>query len=152
MQKSLDLNLLSHHHISQHAVKVFLRQNTGGQLLYNISKQSINPGRNFGPYGIAKAATLFMMRQYTLEYAKFGVRANGVNPDRIKTNFGGKNFVKERAKARGVKTSDYLKSNLLNTEVKPKDVADAFVLLAKSKKTTGDVLTVDGGNITATLR
>mgnify|MGYP001295326741 CR=1 FL=1 len=152
MQKSLDLNLLSHHHISQHAVKVFLKQNTGGQLLYNISKQSINPGRNFGPYGIAKAATLFMMRQYTLEYAKFGVRANGVNPDRIKTNFGGKNFVKERAKARGVKTSDYLKSNLLNTEVKPKDVADAFVLLAKSKKTTGDVLTVDGGNITATLR
>ena len=51
-----------------------------------------------------------------------------------------------------MKTSDYLKSNLLNTEVKPKDVADAFVLLAKSKKTTGDVLTVDGGNITATLR
>ncbi len=152
LQKSLDLNLLSHHHISQHAVKVFLKQKTGGLLLYNISKQSINPGKNFGAYGIAKAATLFMMRQYTLEYAKFGVRANGVNPDRVATNFGGKNFVKDRAKARGVRTSDYLKSNLLNTEVKPKDVANAFILLAKSKKTTGDVLTVDGGNITATLR
>ena len=48
-------------------------------MLYNISKQSINPGRNFGPYGIAKAATLFMMRQYTLEYAKDNIRANGVN-------------------------------------------------------------------------
>ncbi len=152
MQKSLDLNLLSHHHISQHAVNVFLAQNTGGLLLYNISKQSINPGKNFGPYGIAKAATLFMMRQYTLEYAKHGIRANGVNPDRVKTNFGGKNFVKERARSRGVKTSDYLKSNLLNIEVKPIDVANAFVLLAKSNKTTGDVLTVDGGNITATLR
>ena len=152
MQKSLDLNLLSHHHISQHAVKIFLKQKTGGLLLYNISKQSINPGKNFGPYGIAKAATLFMMRQYTLEYAKDNIRANGVNPDRVNTNFGGKNFVRERAKARGVRKSEYLKSNLLNIEVKPSDVADAFVLLAKSKKTTGDVLTVDGGNITATLR
>ena len=121
-------------------------------MLYNISKQSINPGKNFGPYGIAKAATLFMMRQYTLEYAKDNIRANGVNPDRVNTNFGGKNFVRERAKARGVRKSEYLKSNLLNIEVKPSDVADAFVLLAKSKKTTGDVLTVDGGNITATLR
>ena len=152
MQKSLDLNLLSHHHISQHAVKIFLKQKTGGLLLYNISKQSINPGKNFGPYGIAKAATLFMMRQYTLEYAKDNIRANGVNPDRVNTNFGGKNFVRERAKARGVTKSEYLKSNLLNIEIKPSDVADAFVLLAKSKKTTGDVLTVDGGNITAALR
>ena len=59
MQKSLDLNLLSHHHISTYG-KDFLKQKTGGLLLYNISKQSINPGKNFGPYGIAKKLQLYL--------------------------------------------------------------------------------------------
>ena len=35
---------------------------------------------------------------------------------------------------------------------KPEDVAKAFFHLATSKKTTGAVLTVDGGNIAASLR
>ena len=51
----------------------------------DISKQSIDPGMNFGPYGIPKASTLFLMRQYTLEYGKYGIRANGVNADRIRS-------------------------------------------------------------------
>ena len=61
MQKSLDLNLLSHHHISfQHAVKIFLKQKTGGLLLYNISKQSINPGKNFGPKVVLPKLQLYL--------------------------------------------------------------------------------------------
>ena len=42
--------------------------------------------------------------------------------------------------------------NLLGREVKAEDVAKAFVDLALSRKTTGAVLTVDGGNIAAALR
>ena len=45
-----------------------------------------------------------------------------------------------------------MKENLLLNEAKPEDVAKAFFHLAFSKKTTGTVLTVDGGNIAASLR
>jgi len=41
-----------------------LAQGTGGCLLFNVSKQAVNPGPNFGPYGIPKAAALALMRQY----------------------------------------------------------------------------------------
>jgi hypothetical protein len=42
--------------------------------------------------------------------------------------------------------------NLLGLEVTAEDVAQCFLSLAKAPKTTGAVLTVDGGNIAAALR
>jgi hypothetical protein len=42
--------------------------------------------------------------------------------------------------------------NLLGREVTADDVAEAFVFLALAKKTTAAVVTVDGGNIEASLR
>ncbi len=44
-----------------------LAQGTGGCLLFNVSKQAVNPGPDFGPYGLPKAATLFLARQYALD-------------------------------------------------------------------------------------
>jgi hypothetical protein len=35
----------------------------GGCLLFNTSKASVNPGPGFGPYAVAKAATLALMKQ-----------------------------------------------------------------------------------------
>ena len=61
-------------------------------------------------------------------------------------------MIRTRAKARSVSTDDYMKGNLLSNEVKAEDVAKAFLHLAISKKTTGAILTVDGGNIAASLR
>ena len=42
--------------------------------------------------------------------------------------------------------------NLLKKEVKPDDVANAFFHLTRSLKTTACIITVDGGNIEASLR
>ena len=61
-------------------------------------------------------------------------------------------MIKARAKARSVTAADYMRGNLLLDEVKAEDVARAFFHLAVSKKTTGAVLAVDGGNIAASLR
>ena len=61
-------------------------------------------------------------------------------------------MIKSRAKARRVSTDNYMRGNLLLNEVKTEDVAKAFFHLAISKKTTGAILTVDGGNIAASLR
>ena len=61
-------------------------------------------------------------------------------------------MIAERAVARGTTPEDYMSGNLLGEEVTASDVANAFVNLALSMKTTGAVLTVDGGNIAAALR
>ncbi len=61
-------------------------------------------------------------------------------------------LVQQRAKARGVSEDAYLTDNLLHREVRAEDVAEAFLSLALARKTTGAVLTVDGGNIAAALR
>ena len=152
IKKSYEINFYSHQYISQEAVKIFKKQRLGGLILFNISKQSINPGKNFGPYGLPKSSTLFLMKQYVLEYSKYGIRFNGVNADRIQSGILNKQLIKKRAKARGLSTKNYMKGNLLQTEIMAKDVAKAFLFQAKLTKTTGNVITVDGGNIEASLR
>ena len=129
-----------------------LAQGMGGCLLFNVSKQAINPGPNFGPYGLPKAALLFLSRQYALDYGAAGIRSNAVNADRIRSGIVTDDFMRERAKARGVTEKDYMSGNLLQREVTADDVAQAFVAQALALKTTADVTTVDGGNIAAALR
>jgi NAD(P)-dependent dehydrogenase (short-subunit alcohol dehydrogenase family) len=107
---------------------------------------------NFGPYGLPKATTLFLVRQYALEYGAEGIRANAVNADRIRSGLVNDAFITERARARGISADDYLTDNLLRCEVTAHDVAQAFLHQALELKTTGNVTTVDGGNIAAALR
>ena len=152
LQTSMANNFYSHHYIIQETVKIMINQSFGGSISINLSKQSINPGKNFGPYGIAKASALFMMKQYALECGKYNIRVNGVNADRIQSGLLTKDMINERAKARGLKGSDYLKSNLLNKEVTAEDVAESFYVQLLLDKTTANIITVDGGNIEASLR
>ena len=57
-----------------------------------------------------------------------------------------------RARAGGLSVEGYLAGNLLGRAVRPQDLADAFVMLARAERTTGAVLPVDGGNIAAAPR
>src|SRR6195256_1471506 len=152
LQESFELNFYGHQRVAQAAVKIMLAQGTGGCLLFNVSKQAVNPGPNFGPYGLPKAATLFLVRQYAVDYGADGIRANAVNADRIRSGLLTDGFIAERAKARGLSETDYLRGNLLGREVTADDVAQAFLHQALELKTTGDVTTVDGGNIAAAMR
>lgn len=152
LRESFELNFFGHQKIAQAAVKIMLAQGAGGCLLFNVSKQAVNPGANFGPYGLPKAALLFLVRQYALDYGADGIRANAVNADRIRSGLLTDDFIKERSKARGVSEQDYMSGNLLAREVTAQDVAQAFLAQAVALKTTADVTTVDGGNIAAALR
>ncbi len=152
LRESFELNFFAHQKVAQAAVKIMLAQGTGGCLLFNVSKQAVNPGANFGPYGLPKAATLLLVRQYALEYGADGIRANAVNADRIRSGLLTADFIKQRSKARGVSEKDYMSGNLLGREVTAQDVAQAFLAQALALKTTADVTTVDGGNIAAALR
>jgi rhamnose utilization protein RhaD (predicted bifunctional aldolase and dehydrogenase)/NAD(P)-dependent dehydrogenase (short-subunit alcohol dehydrogenase family) len=152
MRKSFELNFYGHQRVAQAAVKIMLAQGTGGCLLFNVSKQAVNPGPNFGPYGIAKAAALALMRQYALDYGADGIRANAVNADRIRSGLLTPDMIASRSKARGLSEKDYMSGNLLGREVTAEDVAQAFLHQALELKTTADVTTVDGGNIAAAMR
>ncbi len=152
LRDSFEINFFSHQNCASEAVKIMLNQNIGGCLLFNISKQSVNPGKYFGPYGLPKSALLSLCKQYALDYGSYGIRSNGINADRIRSNLLNNNMIKLRSKARGVSEQEYMKGNLLREEVKAEDVAKAFFNLASSKKTTGSIFTVDGGNIAASLR
>lgn len=152
LRKSFELNFFAHQNVSKAAVAVMRAQGTGGVLLYNTSKQAINPGPDFGAYGLPKAATLFLSRQYALEYGRDGIRANAVNADRIRSGLLSDEMIAARARARGLSEEDYMAGNLLGLEVTAEDVAQAFLHHALARKTTGDVTTVDGGNIAACLR
>jgi NAD(P)-dependent dehydrogenase (short-subunit alcohol dehydrogenase family) len=178
LRRSLELNLLSHQAVAQAAMAIFRAQDRhgiegpggdgpdgsdaadaepqppplGGQLLFNVSKQALNPGPGFGAYGIAKAALLALMRQYALEAGQEGVRSNAINADRIRSGLLSDTMIRERAAARGISEADYMAGNLLHQEVRAADVGEAFVALAGMERTTGALLTVDGGNVAAMVR
>ncbi len=152
LRESFELNFFAHQNVAKAAVRVFTAQGTGGALLFNASKQALNPGPGFGPYGLPKAATLALMRQYAVDYGAEGITSNAVNADRIRSGMLTEELIQSRSRARGVSERDYMSGNLLGREVHADDVAEAFVSLALARKTTGAVLTVDGGNIAAAPR
>ena len=156
LRESFELNFFAHQTVAKNAVRVMKLQHEaggcGGSILFNTSKQAVNPGKEFGPYGIPKAATLFLVRQYALDYGKHGIRTGGVNADRVRSGLLNDEMIALRSNARQLSKEEYLTGNLLGREVTADDVAKAFLDLALSPSTTGAILTVDGGNIEAALR
>jgi rhamnose utilization protein RhaD (predicted bifunctional aldolase and dehydrogenase)/NAD(P)-dependent dehydrogenase (short-subunit alcohol dehydrogenase family) len=152
LRESFELNFFAHQRVAKAATAIFLRQGIGGVLLFNASKQALNPGPDFGPYGLPKAALLALMRQYAVDHGKDGVRSNAVNADRIRSGLLTDEMIAERSRARGLSEADYMGGNLLGAEVRAEDVAQAFVTLALAERTTGAILTVDGGNVAAAVR
>ena len=152
LRDSFELNFFAHFRMARAAQAVFAGQGKGGQILFNVSKQAVNPGMNFGAYGLPKATLMFLLRQLSLELGGQGIRVNGVNADRIRSGLLNDEMIRSRAGARSLSEEDYMAGNLLKKEVTAAHVADAFVALALSDRTTGHVVTVDGGNVEASLR
>jgi rhamnose utilization protein RhaD (predicted bifunctional aldolase and dehydrogenase)/NAD(P)-dependent dehydrogenase (short-subunit alcohol dehydrogenase family) len=152
LRRSFEINFFGHQNVARQAVVVMKRQRLGGALLFNVSKQAVNPGPNFGAYGTSKAALLALVRQYALEHGADGIRANALNPDRIRSGLLSAEMIAERSRSRGLSEAEYMGGNLLRQEVTAQDVARAFVAQALLPKTTGDVMTVDGGNVAAMMR
>ncbi|MDZ4093767.1 MAG: bifunctional aldolase/short-chain dehydrogenase [Paracoccaceae bacterium] len=152
LRQSFELNFFAHMAFSQAATAVFKTQGRGGQILFNVSKQAVNPGKGFAAYGLPKATTFFLLRQLALELGGDGIRVNGINADRIRSGLLTDAMIETRAAARQVDRETYLAGNLLKREVEARHVAEAFTYLAQADRTTGHVMTVDGGNIEAALR
>jgi rhamnose utilization protein RhaD (predicted bifunctional aldolase and dehydrogenase)/NAD(P)-dependent dehydrogenase (short-subunit alcohol dehydrogenase family) len=152
-ERSLDVNLTSHFLLTRRAVSLMREQGIGGSLVYVASKNAFAPGAGFGPYSVAKAGLVQLMRIAALEGGAHGIRSNAVNPDAV---FAGSKLWsdelrRERAEAHGIPVDQveafYASRSLLGLAVTGDDVAEAVAWLVsdRSRATTGAVIPVDGG-------
>ncbi len=146
--------------VSREAFKIWKKQNIGGSLIFVASKNSVVAGKNAAAYSAVKAAELHLARCLAEEGGGFGIRVNSVMPDAVLrgSNIWDGGWRENRAKAYGIKPEElddfYKNRTTLKVAVYPENIAEAISFLAgpRSSRTTGGVLTVDGGVAAAYLR
>ena len=146
--------------VAREAFKLMKAQGTGGNLVFIGSKNSVAAGKNAAAYSTAKAAELHLARCLAEEGGAAGIRVNSVLPDGILAGssiWDGK-WRAERAATYGIEPDKleefYRNRTTLKVNVLPEDIAEATYWLASpaAAKTTGGVITVDGGVPTAYVR
>ena len=129
------------------------KQNFGGDVINIVSKNALVSGPNNAGYGSAKAAQLHLSRLNAAELGKDKIRVNVVNPDAVisGSNIWSGGWAEGRAKAYGITIEElpkyYAGRTLLNEIILPEDIANACFAFVGGllKKSTGNVLNVDGG-------
>lgn len=138
---------------AREAFRVLVAQGTGGSIVFVGSKNALVAGANAAAYSSAKAAALHLARCLAEEGGRHGIRVNTVNPDAVieGSAIWSSAWKAERASTYGISEDDlpafYRARTTLEVNVYPEDVAEAiaFFATARSGKTTGNVLNVDGG-------
>jgi rhamnulose-1-phosphate aldolase/alcohol dehydrogenase len=133
--------------------RVLLAQGRGGSVVFVTSKNAVVAGANAAAYSSAKAASLHLGRCLAEEGGPHGIRVNSVNPDAViaGSSIWSSDWKAERASTYGVSEDDlqahYRARTRLGVNVYPEDVAEAitFFATARSAKSTGNFLNVDGG-------
>ncbi len=146
--------------LSQQFTAVARKQNTGGDIVNIASKNGLYAGPNNVAYGTAKAAQIHMSRLLAAELGKDRIRVNVVNPDAVVrgSKIWENGWAEGRAKAYGITVEElpayYAKRTLLNEEILPEDIAKAVLILVDGslKKSTGNIINVDGGFAGSFLR
>lgn len=131
-----------------------------GNLIFIGSKNSVAAGKNAAAYSAAKAAELHLARCLAEEGGAYGIRVNSVLPDAVLagSSIWNSSWRAERAATYGIREDQleefYRARTTLKVSIYPEDVAEAVYFFASpaSSKTTGGVLTVDGGVPAAYMR
>ncbi len=146
--------------ITRAAVNILKKQAIGGDIINIVSKNALVSGPNNAGYGSAKAAQLHLSRLNAAELGADKIRVNVVNPDAVisDSNIWAGGWAEGRAKAYGITVAElpayYAKRTLLNETILPEDIANACFAFTGGllKKSTGNVLNVDGGVAQAFVR
>ena len=140
--------------VAREAFRVMEAQGVGGAIVFVASKNALVAGRNASAYSSAKAAELHLARCLAEEGGAAGIRVNTVNPDAVLqgSRIWDSSWRTERAASYGIEPDEleehYRKRTTLGVNVLPADIAQAvlhFASAARSGKSTGNLLNVDGG-------
>ncbi|PTM53292.1 bifunctional aldolase/short-chain dehydrogenase [Desmospora activa] len=139
--------------VAREAFALMKTQRLGGNMVFIGSKNSVYAGKNAAAYSTAKAAEAHLARCIAAEGGPYGIRVNTVLPDAVLSGSAiwTSRWREERAAAYGIEPDQleeyYRKRTLLQVNVYPDDIAETVLYLASSKaaKTTGCMITVDGG-------
>lgn len=159
---NLNMNVLvtGYFLVAREAFKIMKDQAVGGSMVFIGSKNSVYAGKNVTAYSTAKAAEAHLARTIAAEGGEHGIRVNSILPDAVirGSKIWDSQWKKERASSYGIGTDDleehYRKRTILNVNILPEDIAESIAFLASSKasKTTGCMVTVDGGVAAAFTR
>jgi rhamnulose-1-phosphate aldolase/alcohol dehydrogenase len=139
---------------AREAFRLLQRQGMGGSIVFVASKNALVAGRNAAAYSSAKAAELHLARCLAEEGGPDGIRVNTVNPDAVLSGsrIWDSSWREERAASYGIEPDQleehYRARTTLGVNIEPEDIAAAvlhFASDARSAKTTGNLLNVDGG-------
>ena len=140
--------------VAREAFRVMKEQGVGGSLVFVASKNAMSAGKNASAYSSAKAAELHLARCLAEEGGPEHIRVNTVNPDAVLqgSRIWDSGWRDERAAAYGIEPDEleehYRRRNVLKLNVLPENVAEAvlhFASEARSSRSTGNILNVDGG-------
>jgi NAD(P)-dependent dehydrogenase (short-subunit alcohol dehydrogenase family) len=140
--------------VAREAFRAMKRQGCGGSIVFVSSKNALVAGKNASAYSSAKAAELHLARCLAEEGGDEGIRVNTVNPDAVLqgSRIWEGPWREQRARSYGIDPDEleehYRRRTTLKVNVLPEDVAEAvlhFASEARSAKSTGNVLNVDGG-------
>ncbi|MGA9363733.1 MAG: bifunctional aldolase/short-chain dehydrogenase [Bacteroidota bacterium] len=139
--------------VAREGFRVLKTQGIGGSIIFIVSKNAVASGKNASAYSAAKAAELHLARCLAEEGGAHRIRVNSICPDAVirgSSIWSGK-WRQERAQAYGIRPDQieeyYRNRTILKVSVFPEDIAEAALFFAsdRSAKTTGAMLTVDGG-------
>ncbi len=146
--------------VSREGYKVLRSQGIDGSVVFVASKNGLVASPGASAYCTAKAAEIHLARCLAAEGAEHGIRVNVVNPDAVirGSKIWQGDWKKERAAANKIEEDSveehYRKRSMLKRNVFPEDIAEGIYFFASevSAKSTGNILNVDAGNLTAFTR
>jgi rhamnulose-1-phosphate aldolase/alcohol dehydrogenase len=163
------INVTGAYLVGDEATKTWKKQGLRGNLVLTTSANAVVPKKGSVAYDVSKAAANHLVRELAIELAPL-VRVNGVAPATVVQ--GSAMFPRERVIGSLAKynipysereetdslvaklAQFYADRTLTKSPITPADQAEAYFLLVSQRlsKTTGQVITVDGGLTEAFLR
>ncbi len=158
--RSMEILSTGYFLVAREAFRLMKLQGLGGSMVFVGSKNALVASAGGAAYSTAKASELHLARCLALEGAPHHIRVNVVNPDAVlrgsriwQGEWAEQRAEQHKTTVKGLEAV-YRERSLLKENVYPEDVAEAIAFFAgaSSAKSTGNILNVDAGNVSAFTR